>query len=217
MSVVYFPSCKLTAQYKESAVLAREYVSRTFGVKPVGCCRPGHKKLTGEDTALVWCNNCANIIEENSEAQIKFLWEVIDEDETFVFPDYKGRKMTVQDCWLAADRPQVHRAVRSLMKKMNIDVVELPENGENTRFCGDLLGTCKPDNARLVPGRYVEKGSGMFLALSDEKKKIWIDDYCRRIPTEEVVCYCLSCEKALKSGGKEAKHIFELLFPPEGE
>ena len=73
------------------------------------------------------CNNCAAIIEENTDASIDFLWQIIDRD-----PDYHGEEMTIQDCWVAFEKRHVQDAVRSLMRKMNIKIVELQENYEKT-------------------------------------------------------------------------------------
>ncbi len=67
--------------------------------------------------------------------------------------------MTIQDCWLAVEKRHVQDAIRSLMRKMNIQVVELPENHEKTTFCGmNLTAECNPSNAKLAPKRYVEEG-----------------------------------------------------------
>ena len=76
MPYYYFPSCNATAQYREASIRARTYVKARFGIDPIGCCRPNHKKLTAEDTALVVCNNCAAIIEENTDAKLEAMTEV---------------------------------------------------------------------------------------------------------------------------------------------
>ena len=91
MAYYFFPSCKVTAQFQAASQAARAYVEQKFGIRPIGCCRPNHKKLGAGDTALVICNNCAAIIEENTEARIEYLWQVIDQDPDFRFPDYHGK------------------------------------------------------------------------------------------------------------------------------
>ena len=49
-----------------------------------------------EDHAIVLCNNCANIVEESSRAgAFTYVWELIDRDADFPFPDYGGERMTV--------------------------------------------------------------------------------------------------------------------------
>ena len=117
MAYYFFPSCKATAQFKEASKAARQYVNQKFNILPIGCCRPNHKKLTADDTALVVCNNCAAIIEENTESKIEFLWQIIDSDPDFTFPDYHGERMTVQDCWVSFEKRYLQDTVRSLIKK----------------------------------------------------------------------------------------------------
>ncbi|MFQ9411935.1 MAG: hypothetical protein ACLR1T_14110 [Evtepia gabavorous] len=60
--------------------------------------------------------------------------------------------MTIQDCWLAVEKRHVQDAIRSLMRKMNIDVVELAENHEKTRFCGmNLVAPATPATPSWPP------------------------------------------------------------------
>ena len=119
----------------------------------MGCCRVDHGKSTQEDTAW-WCATTAPTSSPRAETpgSIEFVWEIIDNDPDFPFPDYHGEKMTIQDCWLAVEKRHVQDAIRSLMRKMNIQVVELPENHEKTTFCGmNLTAECNPSNAKLAP------------------------------------------------------------------
>lgn len=76
--------------------------------------------------------------------------------------------------------------IRSIMRKMNIEIVELAENYGNTKFCGADL-----------------------LAAQDA----FLKDYCRQNTTDKVVCYCMSCLDGINRGGKQALHLVELLFP----
>ncbi len=214
MAYYYFPSCKATAQFKEASQKARLYVNEKFGIAPIGCCRPHHKKLTSEDTALIVCNNCAAIIEENTKASIKFLWQIIDQDSDFQFPDYHGEKMTIQDCWISFEKRYVQDTVRSLLHKMNIKVVELEENFESTKFCGvNLLSPCTASNATLVHKRYVEQFPHMFTPMEPAEQVEHFRKHCEQIETEKVVCYCKFCTDAINMGGKKGIHLLELLFP----
>ena len=152
MANLYFPGCKVKGDFPAASEKLAAYIQSKRVVTPVGCCRVDHDKLTPADTAVVVCNNCANIIAESGDpGQIEFVWEIIDNDPEFPFPDYHGEKMTIQDCWLAVEKRHVQDAIRSLMRKMNIDVVELAENHEKTRFCGmNLVAPCNPSNAKLA-------------------------------------------------------------------
>lgn len=214
MAAQFFPSCKVTAQFKEASRLAAQYVERRFGISPIGCCRTNHRKLESGDQAIVVCNNCAAIIEENTSARIVSLWEVIDQDDGFVFPDHHGERVSVQDCWIAFERRNVQDAVRSLLGKMNFAVVELDEHHERTKFCGvNLLSPCTKSNAALAPGRYVERFPHMFTPMEPDAQAAHFREHCARIGTDRVVCYCKFCTDGINMGGKEGIHIIELLFP----
>lgn len=215
MATMFFGGCTPTADHPEESKKLAEYIHDKYQVDPAGCCRKNHPKLTDQDTAIVVCNNCANIIEESGKADhIDFVWDILDNDPDFPFPDYHGEKMALQDCWMAVGRDNVHRAIRSLLKKMNIEVVELPQNRNDTTYCGmKLTSLCMESDAKLAPKRYVEQGAEMFRPIPKEEKPAYFQEYCAQIPTEKVVCYCKSCRGGLLMGGKQAFHILELLFP----
>jgi len=214
MAYYFLPSCKATAQFKESSKSAREYVKQKFGIDPIGCCRPNHKKLTADDTALVVCNNCAAIIEENTQADIQFLWKVIDNDPDFQFPNYAGEEMTIQDCWVSFEKKDLQDTVRSILRKLNIKTVELKENYEKTKFCGvNLLSPCTESNATLAHKRYVEQFPHMFTPMEPDEQIEHFRKHCEQIKTDKVVCYCKFCTDAINMGGKTGIHLLDLVFP----
>lgn len=217
MAEIFFPSCKVKLAYPEASEKLGDYIKEKFNAEITGCCRANHTNLTPNDTALVVCNNCAAILEESSESKnIKFIYELIDKDETFEFPDYHGETMAIQDCWIAFEKKHLQNTIRSLLAKMNINYVELEENFEKTRFCGtNLLSTCNPSNAKLAPKRYVENGAHMFRPCSPEEQVLHFQDHCKKIKEDKVICYCKFCTDAINMGGKEGIYIIELLFPKD--
>lgn len=214
MAEVFFPSCKILNACPKSSERLAAYIKSKFGVSPIGCCRQNYQKLTLQDTAIVICNNCAAIMEENAAVgRIVFVWELIDSDPDFVFPDYHGEDITIQDCWRAHDKRNVQNAVRSILRKMNFKVHEVSENYERTKYCGTtLLAPCPEASARLTPKRYVENARGIFRPMSEPDKKAWIKDYCSKIETEKVACYCTGCARGIREGGKEGLMLLDLLF-----
>lgn len=214
MSVYFFPGCKVKAQFKDSSEKARKYIAEKCGAITAGCCRTDRVKLTENDKAIVVCNNCAAIMEESSDTDnIDFIWQIIDNDENFVFPDYKGEKMTIQDCWVAVEKREVQDCVRSLMKKMNIEIMELSDNYDKTTFCGvNLLSPCTESNAALAHKRYVKNGSHMFRPSTPQQQLEIFQDHCKGIVTDKVVTYCKFCTDAINAGGKNAIHLLDLLF-----
>lgn len=217
MSLVFFPSCKVKTIYANASEKLRKYIQERYGIEPIGCCRVKHQQLTPDDTAVVVCNNCSAILEESSQVKdIKFVWELIDSDENFPFPDYHGEVMTIQDCWVAFEKRHIQETVRSLLSKMNIQYLELDENYDKTCFCGtNLLSPCTESNAKLAHRRYVEEGAHMFTPCTSEEQVERFEKHCSKIKTDRVACYCKFCTEAINMGGKQGTHMLELIFPNE--
>ncbi|NDO45272.1 hypothetical protein [Clostridium sp. MD294] len=215
MKKIFLPSCKVKGKYKSASQKLQRYLEIKEKVTTVGCCKVFCSKVCPEDTAVVICNNCAAIMEESSAVQkIEFVWQIIDNDPEFPFPDYHGEKMTIQDCWRAYEKRSVQNAIRSLLHKMNITVIELEENYENTKFCGaDLLEPCTDIEKKFAPRRYVVNGADKYNPIPKEKEDLWLQNYCQQIETEKVVCYCMACLDGIQRGGKTAVHLLELIFP----
>lgn len=215
MSIVYFPSCQMKDMFPELSQKAADYVKQRLGIDPIGCCRVNHPTLEEGDTAVVLCHNCAAIIEENTKAQLKYLWEIVDEDPDFVFPDYHGEKMTVQDCFVAYDRREMQDSVRSVLRKMHIVPIEIEgDNYEKATFCSKRTFPCPEGNKKMVPHRYTEVIPHMFGNVTD--KEAYYQEHAEKITTDKVVCSCRACLIGIREAGKDAGfqgvHLLELLF-----
>ncbi len=56
---------------------------------------------------------------------------------------------------------------------MNFKIVELPENHEQTKFCGySLYQPQPPRNPKLAPRRFLYGAQGLFREHTPEQKKI---------------------------------------------
>lgn len=118
------------------------------------------------------------------------LWEVLDGLEGFAYPDYGGAQMSVHDPCPVRQRPQVHAAIRSLLGKMNIRVVEAEHHGVHSVCCGDDFYPTLP--------------------VADVHKKM--KARAQSMPCQDVVVYCVSCVKSMHIGGKTPRHMIDLLF-----
>ena len=238
----YIASCVFTAQYPELSGRIQRYMRERWGFSIVRCCVPAYKlrefesKMPEGEARKAWsalpdsadfqpgdavyslCHNCNNIIEETHPGtQTHSLWELIDGDDQFAFPDHSGLVVTIQDCWRARDRREEQAAARSLLRKMNIRFVETEENREKADFCGCSLYRAQPPrNPKLAPKHYVEGAQGKFVPHSAEAQRQIMRQYCSRYPTETVVCYCHYCLEGLLTGGVDGRHIAQLLFPERG-
>ena len=238
MSEYYIASCVFTSQFPELSMKIQKYVRDRFGHEIVRCCVPKYKirefeekmpegtprdcwhdlpdsgQSTKGDQVYSLCHNCNNILEEmHPEVQVHSLWELLDSDDAFPLSDYHGMKMTVQDCWRSKDRKEEQDAVRSLLKKMNIEIVELGKNRDLTDFCGASLYRAQPPrNPKLAPKHYVEGAAGKFVPHTPQEQEEIMRQYCGQFLTDKVVCYCHYCLEGLKMGGSDAVHLAQLLF-----
>lgn len=198
MANVFFPSCKARAAYKESSEMLAEYIRNKFDINPIGCCKVNNSKLTNEDTAIILCLNCARVIEAKADFDhIEFVWEIIDKDDTFIFPNYQGVKMAVQDCHIVKGRKNIQDSVRSLMKKMNIEIVEFQRNRDYAENCA----------SREIIGYHRDEPM-----TKDEQREYFTKRY-ENIETNSIVSYCKYCNEGVNMSNKKGIHLLELLFP----
>ncbi|WZL71864.1 (Fe-S)-binding protein [Clostridiaceae bacterium 35-E11] len=123
------------------------------------------------------------------------LWEVFDELDTFQYPNYKGLELSVHDPYPIREKPQVHKAVRNLLKKMNIDIVEAKFSGTRSICCGD----------------------DFYPKLAVERVHKKMKRRAQSMPCNEVCVYCVSCIKSIYIGGKTPRHLMDLLMGEKTE
>lgn len=193
MSRLYFnPGCALSLYKPDLPPLMlkmlRDYLGdvRLHNV----CCR--HDPGLPEGAVII--NNCAGCDRRfrslyKGIRTISF-WEVVDGFEGLKLPDYHGARMSVHDSCGYRHKPQVHAAVRNLLRKMNIEVAEAPHHGITSECCGDNF-------YGFVPNEEVEC---RIRRRADE------------FPCQDVVVYCIGCERAMFSAGKKARYMPDLLL-----
>jgi Fe-S oxidoreductase len=136
------------------------------------------------------CAGCDKMFSKIDGISTVTLWEAVDGIAGFPFPDYGGVSMSVQDACPVRGKPRVHKAVRSLLEKMNINVIETELHGGQSVCCGDDV------YSKLPPARVRERMKARADAM----------------PCENVAVYCVSCVKAMSIGGKKPRHMADLLF-----
>ena len=157
------------------------------------CCHHDPKLANGSKVVNI-CAGCDRRFRSLYEGVTTIsLWEVIDGLDSFPFPDYKGVKMSVHDACPIREKPEVHKAVRSLLEKMNITVVETEFHGTRSVCCGD----------DFYPSLPVEK--------VNEKMK----QRAATMPCDDVCVYCVSCIKSMYIGGKKPRYLVDLLMNEE--
>lgn len=232
---IYIASCVFTKQYPALSKKIREYILNRFHMRIIRCCAanykveafekdmpagyqtawkriPHYQEFESGETMVSICHNCSAIFQESRpDIHVKSIWELLLEDDSFAYPDYHQESMTLQDCWRAKGNDAEKAAVRELIQRMNIRLVELPEPQED--FCGiSLYRPAPPRNLKMAPKRFVQGAPGKFQAHTPEEQKQLMETYCRKFKTDKVIAYCHYCAAGLNLGGKQGIHLGELLF-----
>lgn len=213
MSTVYFPGCKYTIHSRVNSRKIRQYLIRQHGIRQTGCCSTGLDTLREEDTAVYTCPTCSAFMQEYTPKNRSLsIWEILENDEAFPWPDYSGDTMTVQDCWRSFDNRPMQDAVRHILGRMNVETVEIAKNFEKTDFCGSsLMKTQSPRYTRFAPVRFFDHAKDKFIPLPPEEQERQMQEHGKQFTTEKVVCYCTGCLHGLKLGGVNAVHLMDLI------
>lgn len=195
MKQVYAPGCALNIYKPELAKKILEFLNNNYGSIPehLICCR--HKPNLEYGTRVInTCPGCDRRYRELYDGISTIsLWELLAESSVFPFPDYHGMEMSIHDACPTRTEERVHNAIRKLLKRMNIKVVEPKNTRTNSICCGDsFYGT---------------------LPVDDIKEKM--KSRANEMPCDNVVVYCVSCIKSIYIGGKKPRYIVDLLFGEE--
>ena len=194
---VYAPGCALVLYKSHLAekVLAHLRADDPGIASLLTCCRHDPHLEPGS-VVINTCAGCDRRYRELYEGvSTVSLWEVLAADATFDFPDYHGAEMAIHDACPTRTEERVHTAVRALLEKMNIAVVEPKSTRTRAVCCGDsFLGE--------LP---VERVKELMVKRADS------------MPREDVVVYCVSCVKAMRIGGKRPRYLVDLLFAEDTE
>ncbi len=213
MSVFYFPGCKVTLHSPENSRKIRQYLMQRYDMRSAGCCNTQLDRLTGSQTAVYICPTCGAFMKEYTpETASSSVWENLENDDAFPWPDYGGEAISVQDCWRSFDNRPMQNAIRHILKRMNVEVVEIGENFEKTNFCGiSLMKPQSPRYARFAPVRFIERAGEKFIPKTEPEKTEKMKKHARQFTTAKVVCYCTGCLEGLEIGGVNAVHLLDLV------
>ncbi|SMC32561.1 heterodisulfide reductase-related iron-sulfur binding cluster [Sporomusa malonica] len=191
MNHVYAPGCALILYKPELAKKMLIFLNQSTNISEhLICCRH-NPKLPPGTKIINTCAGCDRRYRELYEGISTIsLWEIVAESNTFPFPDYQGMTMSVHDACPTRTEERVHKAIRKLLTKMNIKVVEPQNTQTQATCCGDSFYGTLP------------------LAQVKEQMKKRADE----MPVEDVVVYCVSCIKAMHIGGKKPHYIVDLLW-----
>jgi Fe-S oxidoreductase len=195
MKMVFAPGCALMLYKPHLADRAHAVLNETFGEmdRLTTCCRH-EPSLTTKTEVINICPGCDKRFRNDYEnTSTLSLWEILSRNDGFPFPDYHGKAMSIIDACPTRDQARIHRAVRTLLKKMNIALVEPKHTGTRSICCGDSFRGEIP--ADRVKKQMIKRTSEM--------------------PVDDVVVYCVSCSQSVSIGGKKPRYLVDLLFDEE--
>lgn len=192
MKQVYAPGCALMIYKPELAEKILDFLNMDLESIPnhILCCK--HEPNLESGTQVInTCPGCDRRYRELYEGITTIsLWEILAENETFPFPDYEGMEMTIHDACPTRTEERVHIAMRKLLEKMNITVIEPKNTRTKSICCGDSFHGILPVDE-----------------VKEQMKK-----RSKEMPSDNVVVYCVSCVKSMYIGGKKPRYIIDLLF-----
>lgn len=205
MSEIYFPSCNFTAASREAADRLRKYMSARMPV--AGCCRTDARPYE-DASAIYFCQACRETLEEarpNLTSENLLVW--LDGWEDFPWPDYSGLMVSIQDCWRDREHPEIHQAVRSALRKMGVEYVEVQANREKADYCGNIHFNPTSEEYRAIHALHPET---RLSQLSQEEQAVIFREQVEKHQGLPALCYCNRCKSCLELGGGQAVHLVEL-------
>ncbi|MBM3307544.1 MAG: (Fe-S)-binding protein [Candidatus Eisenbacteria bacterium] len=195
MTRLFAPGCALMLYKPHLAERLRGLVAERVG--PVeylhACCRHVPPLPPGAEVVNV-CPGCDRRYRQNYEhATTVSAWEIVAGHASVALPDYGGRPMSVLDACPTRDQARVHDAVREVVRRMNVTLVEPKRTRAEGTCCGDSLWGEAP--ADRVADAMRRKAATM--------------------PADEIVVYCVTCAKAMALGGKRPRYLVDLVFGEE--
>lgn len=191
MQYIYAPGCALMSYKPHLAERLQEFVQKKYGITDtiLTCCFDAPALAPG--TCVVTpCPTCVERYTKNPDCTAVCFLNDLADDDSFPFPDYGGAEMSIQDTCAARKQPEVLDAVRRLLQRMNIRLVEPEFTGRRARCCGQVF----------------------YGKLSEDKVEANMKKRAFEMPCQDVVVYCSSCIMSMTVGGRRPRFILDLLF-----
>ena len=192
MNQVFAPGCAFMLYKPELVEKLKTVIVSELGEMPthLGCCFHNPKLEHGTQVITV-CSACDKSYRELHEGITTVLfWEVLADSRTFNFPDYKEVEMAIQDTCYSRTEERYQNAIRKLLERMNIKVIEPELTRANAICCGD----------------------NFYGKLPIEQVNELMKKRAQQMPCEEVIVSCVSCIKSMHIGNKKPRFIIDLLF-----
>lgn len=211
-SIIFFPGCSLSSKRPDLTILCYEFLKKNFN-EPVliwqKCCNKplkslGDIKSSNEYTSslisdfkklkakkiFVACLNCYEMLKKNIDfAEVSSIFPFI--DEHICTSNLKQKlTFTIHDPCPSRDNTLIQNSIRSICKKLNLNIIESEFSREKTLCCG----------------------SGGMMNIIDsayqEKAKLIRKNTLKNYP---IITYCQECVSSLESLSS-CNHILDFVF-----
>lgn len=192
MKNIFAPGCALMLYKPHLADKIHSVLNSNIGrMELLETCCKREPQLKEKVNIINVCPGCDKRFRNDyNDVTTISLWEILAGSDYFHFPDYKGQLMSIIDACPTRNQSQIHDAIRILLKRMNITLIEPDKTRSAGTCCGDTFyGT--------IPASEVKK---QMIKRTSE------------MPVNDVVVYCVSCSKSVFIGGKEPHYLVDLLF-----
>lgn len=191
----FAPGCALMLYKPELAEKIYKFLNNNLGdVEMLLTCCQHDPNLPENSKVINVCPGCdMRFGKDYKGVSTISLWEVINENDFLIYPDYKAEKMSVIDACPTRDEDRILDAVRDLMSKMNITIVEPKNTRKESTCCGDFY----------------------YGAMPTVRVKQLMIDKAYEMPVNKIVVHCVSCIMAVCNGGKNPRYLADLLFNEE--
>jgi hypothetical protein len=188
----FAPGCALMIYKPELAEKILLLLNRSLGKTEMllTCCQHD-PKLPENSKVINVCPGCdKRFSKDYTGVSTISLWEVINENNFFKYPDYKGRKMSIIDACPTREVSIVQNSIRDLLLKMKINLVEPQNTRKESTCCGDFY----------------------YGSMPTVKVKELMAEKALEMPANDIVVHCVSCIMAVCNGGKKPQYLADLLF-----
>ena len=205
---IFFPGCSLMSLGYDAVIELYDILLKMdpqMGISGFCCGKPSKhiwegkklskrtEKIKKNHKAKIYtaCPNCFKTLGDGG-MDVVSIWPLIDK----YFPQdkkniYAGDEMMIHDPCTAKNNDLDHDAVRSIMSKLGINVLEFENNRKNTLCCGKI---------------------NMTMALNPEKGMRILEKRLSQCTSPKVVSYCASCVHSFGMGGYQGMYVSELFL-----
>ena len=192
MEYVYAPGCALVLYKPHLAEKLKLYIEEEYGAMEtlLTCCFK-QQELKSGTCVVTPCSTCDKRYRSlYKDCSTVYFLEILAQSDSFPFPDYGGMEMSIQDTCSGRTDEKYLNTIRTLLKRMNIRLVEAERSGKRGKCCGQVF----------------------YGKLAVEQVEEKMRERAEEMPREDVVVYCASCIQSMRIGGKRPRFILDLLF-----